>query len=70
MHWPRAIFYSHLFIKQWKKREKRDIWAIFGKFGQVWASWDKFGRVWIRQQISKMGKNDRKNKKREKKLEW
>ena len=53
-----------------KKGEKRDIWAILGKFGQVWASWDKFGRVWIRQQISKMGKNDRKNKKREKKLEW
>ena len=79
VHWPREItkaklsqvivlFYSHLFIKQWKKGEKRDIWAILGRFGQVWASWDKLGQVWTRQQISKMGKKGRKNKKREKNL--
>ena len=42
--------------------------GYLGNFGQVWASWDKFGEVWIRQQISKMGKKGRKNKKREKKF--
>ena len=56
VHWPREItkaklsqvivlFYSHLFIKQWKKRGQKAIWDILGRFGQFWASLDKFRQV-------------------------
>ena len=38
-----------------EKEEEREIWTIFGKFGQIRA----------KQQIMKMGKKGRKNKKRE-----
>ena len=44
--------------------------GYLGIFGQVWVSLGKLGQVWTRQQISKMGKKGRKNKKREKTFEW
>ena len=46
--------------------EKKEIWAIMGRFGQVWASWDKCGEG----NKLKNWKKSRKNKKREQKFEW
>ena len=39
------LFYSHLFIRQWKKGKFGKFWAGLGKFGQVWVSLGKFGQV-------------------------
>ena len=57
-------FFIHIFLlKQLKTRGK-------GKFGQFLASLGKFGQIRTRQEIMKMGKKGRKNKKREQKFEW
>ena len=57
-------FFIHIFLLNNGKRGRKGI------FGQFWAVLGKLGQVWIRQQISKMGKKGRKNKKREQKFEW
>ena len=74
VHWPREIikaklsqaksFFIHIFLLNNGKRGRKGI------FGQFWAVLGKLGQVWIRQQISKMGKKGRKNKKRDQKFEW
>ena len=67
VHWPREItkaklsqvivlFYSHLFIKQWKKRGNREIWASWDKLGQVGTSLDKFGQGNKKEKLDKRQK--------------
>ena len=43
--------------------EKKEIWAIMGRFGQVWASWDKFGQG---NKLAKWGKKAEKIRKEKK----
>ena len=48
--------------------EKREIWEILGRFGQVWVSLGKLGQVWRRQQFRKMEKKAERIRKENKNL--